>query len=87
MKSILIKGLIFMVINNRENNLQIFKAVSSSLISGISGNMFSYGLGLMLLATTGSAISFGLSMVITPVIDLLFLVPVGNLVDHFPHKN
>lgn len=75
-----------MVINNRENNLQIFKAVSSSLISGISGNMFSYGLGLMLLATTGSAISFGLSMVITPVIDLLFLVPVGNLVDHFPHK-
>lgn len=86
MKSILAKGLIFMTINKRDTNVQIFKAVSSSLISGISGNMFSYGLGLMLLATTGSAISFGLSMVITPVIDLLFLVPVGNLVDHCAHK-
>ncbi|WP_164508145.1 MFS transporter [Lapidilactobacillus wuchangensis] len=75
-----------MIINQHDTNIQIFKAVSSSLISGISGNMFSYGLGLMLLATTGSAISFGLSMVITPVVDLLVLVPIGNLVDHGTHK-
>lgn len=40
----------------------------------------------MLLHATGLSLSFGLSLMIMPIITLLGLVPVGNLVDHYPRK-
>lgn len=42
--------------------------------------------GYMLLDQTGLAMSFGIDMLITPIIGLLFLIPVGNLTDRLPHK-
>ncbi|MBO9164857.1 MFS transporter [Lactiplantibacillus pentosus] len=74
------------MISNRQSNAQIIKAFISNFISSLSGKMFSFGLGLMLLDETHSAISFGLNMLITPIIGLLCLVPIGNLVDTYPHK-
>ncbi|OIK96820.1 MFS transporter [Oenococcus oeni] len=73
-------------ISDLESNWQILKDVSSNFIGSLSSNMFAYGLGLMLLDQTGLAISFGIDMVITPIVGLLFLIPVGNLTDHYPHK-
>lgn len=73
-------------ITTQESNWQILKDVSSNFIGSLSSNMFAYGLGLMLLDQTGLAISFGIDMVITPIIGLLFLIPVGNLTDRYPHK-
>lgn len=73
-------------ITNKESNWQILKDVSSNFISSLSSNMFTYGLGLMLLDQTGLAISFGIGMIITPIVGLLFLIPVGNLTDRYPHK-
>lgn len=75
-----------MEITNKESNYQIAKSVSSNFISGLSGNMMSYGLGLMLLDQTKSPISFGIEMMIAPIVGVLFLVPIGNWVDKERHK-
>ncbi len=73
-------------ISNHQSNIQIAKDISSNLISSLSGNMFIFGLGLMLLNQVHSAISFGIDMAITPIINIFFLVPVGNTVDKYKHK-
>lgn len=74
------------IITNRESNIQISKDFLSNFISSLSGKMFSFGLGLMLLDQTRSALSFGMNMLISPIIGLLFLVPIGNIVDKVNHK-
>lgn len=76
-----------MKISNHESNLQILKDVSSNLISTFCGDMFSFALGLMLLHATGMSLSFGLSMIIMPIVTLIGLVPIGNLVDTYRHKH
>ncbi len=73
-------------ITNKESDIQILKDVFSNFIGTLSGSMFTYGIGYMLLDKTGLAMSFGVDMIITPIIGLLFLIPVGNLTDRFPHK-
>lgn len=75
-----------MEISKRQSNVQIFKYTASNLLSTLGGNMFSYALGLMLLSQTGSAISFALGLIINPIVNLLFLIPIGNLIDKLPHK-
>ncbi|MCF7523151.1 hypothetical protein L3X07_06980 [Levilactobacillus brevis] len=52
----------------------------------LGGDTFSFALGLMLLHTTHSAMSFGLGSIIYPLVGLLLVIPVGNLVDHRPHR-
>lgn len=69
-----------------ESNRQILKDIVSNFVSSLGSNMFTYGLGLMLLEQTQSALSFGIEMVITPVVSLIFMIPIGNLVDKLPHK-
>nr|WP_257610527.1 MFS transporter [Oenococcus oeni] len=74
------------IITDSQSNLQIIKDVSSNLIGSLSGGMFSFAMGLMLLHDTKSPLSFGLETIISPIVSLLFLVPVGNLVDKYKHK-
>ncbi|WP_416353751.1 MFS transporter [Agrilactobacillus fermenti] len=74
------------MITNRQSVRQICKDVVSNLLSSFSGDMFAFAMGLMLLNETGLALSFGLSMVITPIVNLLGFVPIGNLVDQQPHR-
>ncbi|KZT80680.1 transport protein [Lactiplantibacillus plantarum] len=50
-------------ISNHQSSLQIFKAAASNFISSLSGKMFTFGLGLMLLDETHSAISFGINKI------------------------
>ncbi|GET07732.1 major facilitator superfamily transporter [Ligilactobacillus agilis] len=73
-------------ISDKDSKLQILKDFLSNLISTLCSSMFAYGLGFMLLDTTHSAISFGLNMLITPLVSILFVIPVGNLVDRYSHK-
>lgn len=75
-----------MEISDHESNQQIIKDVSSNFISTFCGDMFSFALGLMLLHATGMSLSFGVSMIIMPLVTLIGLVPIGNLVDSYPHK-
>ena len=75
-----------MAITDRESNVQIMKYLTSNLFSTLSGDMLAYGIGLMLLNQTGSAFSFGTSMIITPLVYLFSLIPIGNLVDNYKHQ-
>ncbi|GAA6237504.1 MFS transporter [Apilactobacillus micheneri] len=73
-------------LSNKQSNIQIYKDILSNIISSFSGNMLSYGISLMILETTHSALSFGINMLINPISDILFVVPVSNIVDKFNHK-
>ena len=75
-----------MEISDHESNMQVLKDVSSNFISTFCGDMFSFALGLMLLRATGMSLSFGLSMIIMPIVTLIGLVPIGNVVDTYPHE-
>ena len=57
------------LITDRESNLQIGKDFTSNLIGSLSGGMFSFGMGLMLLNQTHLAISFGLSTIVGPLVS------------------
>lgn len=74
------------IISDRISNKQIIKDFISNFIGSLSGKSFNFALGLMLLDQTKSAMSFGLNMIIYPLVSLIFLVPIGNLVDRYPHK-
>ena len=74
------------IISDRISNKQIIKDFISNFIGSLSGKSFNFALGLMLLDQTKSAMSFGINMIIYPLVSLLFLIPIGNLVDRYPHK-
>ncbi|RCW17515.1 MFS transporter [Streptococcus gallolyticus] len=74
------------MISDNDSNIQILKSFISDFISSLSSKSFSLGLGLMLLDQTHSAMSFGINMIISPLVSLVFLIPIGNLVDRFQHK-
>ena len=73
-------------ISDRESNQQIIKDFISNFIGSLSGKAFNFALGLMLLDQTKSAMSFGINMIIYPLVSLIFLVPIGNIVDKYNHK-
>ena len=74
------------IISDRISNKQIIKDFISNFIGSLSGKSFNFALGLMLLDQTKSAMSFGINMIIYPLVSLIFLIPIGNLVDRYPHK-
>lgn len=74
------------IITDHQSNVQLVKDFVSNFVSAFCGNMFSIAMGLMLLHETGLSISFGLSMIIVPLVDILGLIPIGNLVDRYRHK-
>lgn len=74
------------IISDRISNKQIIKDFISNFIGSLSGKSFNFALGLMLLDQTKSAMNFGINMIIYPLVSLIFLVPIGNLVDRYPHK-
>lgn len=88
LKSEIEKGvkIIMDMISDNDSNIQILKSFISDFISSLSSKSFSLGLGLMLLDQIHSAMSFGINMIISPLVSLVFLIPIGNLVDRFQHK-
>ena len=73
-------------ISDNESNQQIIKDFISNFIGSLTGKAFNFALGLMLLDQTKSAMSFGINMIIYPLVSLIFLVPIGNIVDKYRHK-
>ena len=74
------------VISDTASKQQIVKDFLSTFLSSLSGKAFNSGLGIMLLEQTKSAMSFGINMMIYPLVSLLLLVHICNLVDRLPHK-
>ena len=73
-------------ISDSESNQQIIKDFISNFIGSLSSKAFNFALGLMLLDQTKSAMSFGINMIIYPLVSLIFLVSIGKIVDKYRHK-
>jgi len=67
-------------------NRQLFRAGASSVINALGAQLFSYTLGYYLLVRTGSALSFGLSIFIGPMVSLVTAPGIARLIDNWSHK-
>ncbi|KFK72995.1 ferroportin1 family protein [Bacillus cereus] len=65
---------------------QIIKVLTSHFISNFGSQVFSFGIGLFVLKETGSALSFGITILIGPLISLLLTPLVGYTVDKLNRK-
>ncbi|MDR0846405.1 MAG: MFS transporter [Lactobacillales bacterium] len=70
----------------KKSNHQIKLVVISDLISGLGSGAWSFAMGLMLLKLTGSALGFGMTQIIGPIVSLFLFPFVGKIVDTYNHK-
>ncbi|KYC90328.1 hypothetical protein B4102_3836 [Heyndrickxia sporothermodurans] len=66
--------------------IQMIKIISSNFIGNFGSQVFSFGVGLFILKETGSALSFGLTILISPIVSLILTPFIGYLVDNFNRK-
>lgn len=65
---------------------QIRKAVTSDFIGSFSSSLFNFAISLYILRLTGSALNFGITLMIGPLIGLIFAPITGFVSDHFDNK-
>ncbi len=70
----------------KDNKLQLIKAGSTSVINALGELIFTYALSLKLLKVTGSALGYGTSLFIGPIVGLLLAPTIGKVIDSYPHK-
>ncbi|EST12458.1 MFS transporter [Sporolactobacillus laevolacticus] len=70
----------------RASQKQIKKAVTSDFICSFSSSLFNFAISLYILKLTGSAMNFGTTLLIGPLIGIVFSPLIGYLADHNDHK-
>ncbi|WP_312754920.1 MFS transporter [Rummeliibacillus suwonensis] len=65
---------------------QMIKVLLSTLTGNLGSGILSFIIGLLILKSTDSALSFGISQVIGPVVSLVLLPFTGSIVDKFDKK-
>ncbi|WP_353947970.1 MFS transporter [Sporolactobacillus sp. Y61] len=65
---------------------QIKKAVTSDFVGSFSSSLFNFAISLYILKLTGSAMNFGTTLLIGPLIGILFSPVIGYVADHFDNK-
>lgn len=65
---------------------QLVRAGTSAIVNALGAQLFSYALGYELLAQTGSALSFGLSVLIGPLVSLVTAPGIARLIDNWSHR-
>lgn len=65
---------------------QIRKAVTSDFIGNFSSSLFNFAISLYILRLTGSAISFGTTLLIGSLVGIVFSPFIGYVSDHFDNK-
>lgn len=68
-------------------NKQLIKAGATTVINDLGASIFNYALSLKLLQVTGSAMGYGTSLIIGPLVGVLVAPWVGNTVDRYQRKN
>ncbi|WP_167849835.1 MFS transporter [Companilactobacillus suantsaicola] len=66
---------------------QLIKAGATTVINDLGASIFNYALSLKLLQVTGSAMGYGTSLIIGPLVGVLVAPWVGNTVDRYQRKN
>lgn len=69
-----------------QSKRQLKKSVIASFVGTLGSSIFSFGMGLMILKVTGSAMSFSFSLIVGPLVALLLMPIVGSTVDKYNHK-
>lgn len=70
----------------KQDNLQLIKAGSTSVINALGETIFSFSLSLKLLKVTGSALGYGTSLFIGPIVGLALAPIIGKIIDKYSHK-
>ncbi|MFX3618016.1 MAG: MFS transporter [Sporolactobacillus sp.] len=66
---------------------QIRKAVTSDFIGNFSSSLFNFAISLYILKLTGSAISFGTTLLVGTLVGIVFSPLIGYVSDHFENKH
>ena len=70
----------------KEGNKQIVKIITSLIFGSLGSNVLSFVIGLEVLSKTNSALAFGGTQLIGPVVSLVLLPFAGAVVDRFEKK-
>ncbi|MGO5436685.1 MFS transporter [Enterococcus cecorum] len=70
----------------KEGNKQIVKIITSLIFGSLGSSVLSFVIGLEILSKTNSALAFGGTQLIGPVVSLLLLPFAGAVVDRFEKK-
>ncbi|MFT8872922.1 MAG: MFS transporter [Sporolactobacillus sp.] len=71
---------------HEQSRRQIFKTVCSGFIGSFSASFINFAISLYILKLTGSAVSFGVTLLIGPALGLIFAPVIGYVADRFEHK-
>ncbi|STY43475.1 H+ Antiporter protein [Listeria grayi] len=70
----------------KQSQQQVFKFLLSMLTGNLGSSILTFIIGLLILKSTDSAIQFGISQVIGPLVALLLLPFTGSMIDKFDKK-
>ncbi|MCI1858945.1 MAG: MFS transporter [Sporolactobacillus sp.] len=65
---------------------QIKKAVASDFVGSFSMSLFNFAISLYILKLTGSALNFGTTLLIGPLVGIAFSPLIGYVADHYDNK-
>ncbi|MBC1520232.1 MFS transporter [Listeria aquatica] len=70
----------------KQSKKQMYKVILSTITGNLGSGILTFIIGLLILRHTSSALSFGVSQVIGPVVALILLPFTGSIVDRFDRK-
>ncbi|WP_162551290.1 MFS transporter [Paenibacillus tepidiphilus] len=70
----------------QQSNRQMIKLLLSTVTGNFGSGILSFVIGLLILKHTDSALSFGISQIIGPLVSLILLPVTGSIVDKFDRK-
>ncbi|GHU37313.1 MFS transporter [Bacilli bacterium] len=65
---------------------QLWLRVCLTFVSQFGSNVFAFGMALYIYAKTASAISFGINLIVVPLVTVILSPIVGRVIDTYSHK-
>jgi MFS family permease len=75
-----------MQISQSKSLKQLWLRVALTFVSQFGSNVFAFGMALYIYAKTESAVSFGLNLIIVPLVTVILSPIVGRVIDSYDHK-
>jgi MFS family permease len=75
-----------MQISSLKSLRQLWLRVALTFVSQFGSNVFAFGMALYIYAKTDSAISFGINLIVVPLVTVVLSPIVGRVIDSYNHK-